>query len=102
MKLEVMITDDMIRDRIRRVRLAYGRDPNCVACGPHILEKLNNLYLAERIRTPSVYDGERLYGIPILVNPNLYHEELLFLMDIDQLQPAGDMEELGGLGAPLV
>ena len=92
-----MITDDMIRDRIRKVRLAYGRDPQCIACSPEVKEKLDELYLGERIRSPSVYNEERLYGIPVLLHPSLYSEDLLFLMDIDKLQPRNDMLELSGL-----
>ncbi len=92
----MLISDDMIRDRIRKVRLAYGRDPLCISCGPKVKEKLDELY-ADSVRHVTMYDGQRLYGIPMLPHPNLDSEELLFLMDIDQLQPAGDMEELGGL-----
>ncbi len=96
MKLELTLTDNMIRDRIRKVRLAYGRDPQCMACSPEVKEKLDELY-ADRMQVTSIYTGERLYGIPVLICTTMFNEDLLFLMDIDNLQPSDDMLELGEL-----
>ncbi len=101
MKLELVLDDNMIRDRIRKVRLAYGRDPQCISCGLKIKEKLDELY-EDRVTLSSIYTGHTLYGIPILISASIHTEELLFLMDIDSLQPRQDMEDLPGLPELLV
>ena len=102
MKLEVMITDDMIRDRIRRVRLAYGRDPQCIGCNLKIKQQLDMLYAEKISFTSSVYTQDRLYGIPLLISPLIKGDDLLFLMDLDTLLEAQNLEEMQGLPELLV
>jgi len=98
MKLEYKITDDDIRNRIRDVRIAYGRDPHCIACSPDIHGLLNGLYdKSTTYNNSSVYTGDTLYGIPIIVNPRIRGDELLFLVDIDTLRDTGELEEIGAL-----
>jgi len=96
LKLEYKITDDEVRTRIRDVRLAYGRDPHCIACNADTHMLLNQLYnKATSYTVAGVYTGDTLYGIPVIVNPRIRQDDLLFLVDIDTLRESTELEELG-------
>jgi len=98
MKLEYKLTDNDIRQRIRDVRIAYGRDPHCIACSPDIHGLLNELYnQTNTFHDTSVYTSDTLYGIPIIVNPRIRGDQLLFLVDIDAIRDTGELEEIGAL-----
>jgi len=101
LKLELTLTDNMIRDRIRRIRIAYGRDPNCIACGPKVKEQLDILYGGDTAGY-SCYHDYTLYGIPILISQVMYTDDLLFLMDIDNLLATDELEALSGLPELLI